>query len=155
MCRHRVWSRRSGADAYQNHRINSRRALAVNEGNWVNTSQLSPFILRTQLQGCIVVTGSDRKETLLSASFPAAPQDAAISAQNVHRHYVMGPTVIPAVDGVTLTVRRGDFTALLGSSGSGKSTLMNLIAGLDRPTSGSIFVEGEDLASKTSQQLAL
>jgi len=66
----------------------------------------------------------------------------------------MGETIVSALDGVSISVERGAFTALLGASGSGKSTLMNLIAGLDRPTSGSIFVEGNDLAQMTSQQLA-
>jgi len=66
----------------------------------------------------------------------------------------MGESTICAVDDVSLNVARGEFTALLGASGSGKSTLMNLIAGLDRPTSGSMYVEGKDLAKMTSLQLA-
>jgi len=58
------------------------------------------------------------------------------------------------VDGVTLAVKKGEFAALLGTSGSGKSTLMNLIAGLDHPTSGSIFVEGQNLSLLKREQLA-
>ena len=64
----------------------------------------------------------------------------AIHAEQLCRHYRMGETLIRAVDGVTLTVRTGEFVALLGSSGSGKSSVLNLIAGLDRPTSGSVIV---------------
>ncbi len=70
------------------------------------------------------------------------------------RHYKMGRSIIPAVDGVSIAADRGEFIALLGASGSGKSTLLNLIAGLDRPDSGAIVVEGHDLATMTSHDLA-
>jgi putative ABC transport system ATP-binding protein len=66
----------------------------------------------------------------------------------------MGQSLIRAVDGVNLTIHRGEFVALLGASGSGKSTLLNLIAGLDRPTKGSIVVNGRDLAKMSSPELA-
>ncbi len=66
----------------------------------------------------------------------------------------MGESLIRAVDGVTLEVRSGDFVALLGTSGSGKSSLLNLIAGLDRPTSGSVEVEGRDLSAMSRQELS-
>ncbi len=83
-----------------------------------------------------------------------AGNGAAIRVEEVSRHYTMGPTVIRAVDGVTLEVRAGEFLALLGSSGSGKSTLLNLIGGLDRPTSGSIFIHERNLAQMDSEELA-
>jgi putative ABC transport system ATP-binding protein len=78
----------------------------------------------------------------------------AVRAVAVSRHYQMGTTTVRAIDGVSLTIQQGEFAALLGSSGSGKSTLMNLIAGLDRPTSGSIVVQGRDLAQLSSEELA-
>jgi len=73
---------------------------------------------------------------------------------DVVRHYRMGEAVIRAVDGVTLGIQAGEFTALLGRSGSGKSTLLNLLAGLDRPSSGSVVVQGRDIGSMTSDELA-
>jgi putative ABC transport system ATP-binding protein len=66
----------------------------------------------------------------------------------------MGETLIRAVDGVSFEVGAGDFVALLGASGSGKSSLLNLIAGLDRPTSGAVVVQGRDLAGFSRAELA-
>lgn len=66
----------------------------------------------------------------------------------------MGNEVIRAVDGVTLDVAEGDFVALLGPSGSGKSSLLNLIAGLDTPSSGTVIAAGKDLAQLKREELA-
>jgi ABC-type lipoprotein export system ATPase subunit len=77
-----------------------------------------------------------------------------IRAEQVCRHYQMADVRIRAVDGVSLTVQAGEFVALLGASGSGKSSLLNLIAGLDRPTSGTVVVQGHDLGKLPREDLA-
>ncbi len=84
----------------------------------------------------------------------AARGTVAIRSENLCRHYRMGETLIRAVDGVSIEVRAGEFVALLGSSGSGKSSVLNLIAGLDRPTSGSVIVQDRDLAKLSREELA-
>ena len=80
--------------------------------------------------------------------------DPAIQLDRVSRHYTMGETSVRAVNELSLSVANNEFLALLGSSGSGKSTLLNLIAGLDRPTSGSIFAHGQNIASLSPIDLA-
>src|SRR6201987_5700719 len=82
------------------------------------------------------------------------PQPTLIRAENVSRHYHLGQTFIPAVNEISLDIATSEFLALLGSSGSGKSTLLNLMAGLDKPTSGTIVANGENLAALSPLELA-
>ena len=89
---------------------------------------------------------------LTAATMPNA--DPAIRLEHVCRYYTMGESSVRAVDDVSLAIPEGQFLALLGSSGSGKSTLLNLIAGLDRVTSGSILARGQDLAALSALDLA-
>lgn len=84
----------------------------------------------------------------------SARKTVAIRSENLCRHYRMGENVIRAVDGVSLEIHSGEFVALLGSSGSGKSSMLNLIAGLDRPSGGSVIVQERDLAKLSREELA-
>ena len=78
----------------------------------------------------------------------------AVHTENACRHYTMGQSIIRALDGISMEVRAGEYVALLGVSGSGKSSLLNLIAGLDRPTSGTILADGKDLAKLSREDLS-
>lgn len=78
----------------------------------------------------------------------------AVRTENVSRHYQMGEALVRAVDGISIDIRAGEIVALLGASGSGKSSLLNLVAGLDRPTSGAVTVHGHNLAALSREQLA-
>src|SRR5690348_14585396 len=79
---------------------------------------------------------------------------AAIEVQGLARIYRMGESEIRAVNNVTFSIPAGEFVALLGTSGSGKSSLLNLIAGLDTPSQGSVTVAGRDLARMSREELA-
>ena len=78
----------------------------------------------------------------------------AVEAVDLERTYASGHTTVAALAGVTLGIRRGDFVAVMGPSGSGKSTLLNVVAGLERPTRGTVRVDGEDLAKLDEEALA-
>jgi putative ABC transport system ATP-binding protein len=77
-----------------------------------------------------------------------------IQFKELRKLYVMGEEEVPALAGVSLGIERGEYTAVIGPSGSGKSTLMNILGGLDRPTSGQYLFEGEDVAHFTDDELA-
>jgi putative ABC transport system ATP-binding protein len=81
--------------------------------------------------------------------------DAIIAARQVTKAYGSGSARVEALRGIDLTIKPGEFVAVMGSSGSGKSTLLQLIAGLDRPTSGSIEVGGHDLGRWGDDELTL
>jgi len=77
-----------------------------------------------------------------------------ISARGLKRYYHLGQSEVRAVDGIDLSIEKGEFLSLVGASGSGKSTLLNLFAGLDRPTAGEITVPAGNLTSMNSKQMA-
>ena len=78
-----------------------------------------------------------------------------LETKALHKHYGSGETEVRALDGVDLTVEKGEFAAVVGTSGSGKSTLLHMLGGLDRPTSGSVSVDGKDIFSLKDEALTI
>ncbi len=87
----------------------------------------------------------------MSASTPPSP---LVLARDLRKTYVLGDTTLNALDGVSVTVERGEFVAIMGPSGSGKSTLMNVLGCLDRPTSGSYVLDGNEVSRLSRGELA-
>ena len=78
-----------------------------------------------------------------------------VRTENLSRTYGNGENLVKAIDGVTLKIEKGEFIAVVGPSGSGKSTLLHLLGGVDNPTSGKIFIDGNDISKYSSKELAL
>jgi putative ABC transport system ATP-binding protein len=84
---------------------------------------------------------------------PASPPPAAVSARSLTRRYGEGTTAVEALRGVDIDVRSGELVAVMGPSGSGKSTLMHLLAGLDKPTSGTVTIAGTEITTLDDSKL--
>jgi putative ABC transport system ATP-binding protein len=81
-------------------------------------------------------------------------QDTIIKLDNVEKHYLMGKSIVKALDGIDININKGDFVAIIGPSGSGKSTMMNMIGALDLPTKGEIYLEKDNIAHFSESNLA-
>ena len=77
-----------------------------------------------------------------------------IETQNLRRCYGSGVTLVAAVNGISVSIEQGEFTAIIGPSGSGKSTLLNLIGGLDQPDEGRVLLQGQDIAGMTGNAIS-
>ena len=80
--------------------------------------------------------------------------ETVIEMEDLARHYEMGGVTIKALDGVDLSIFRGEYLSIVGPSGSGKTTLFNLIGGLDRPTRGHVHIDGVDISQLDAYELA-
>ena len=78
-----------------------------------------------------------------------------LRVENLKKTYGKGNTLVKAIDDVSFTVEKGEFVAIVGASGSGKSTLLHLLGGVDRPTSGKIIIDGEDIYKLNETNLAI
>lgn len=78
-----------------------------------------------------------------------------LETTNLKKYYGTEPNITKALDGVTLTIKQGEFVAIVGTSGSGKSTLLNMIGGLDIPTFGSVKVKGKELSNLNEEELTI
>ena len=78
-----------------------------------------------------------------------------LQTTDLKKYYGQEPNITKALDGITLTIGRGEFVAIVGTSGSGRSTLLNMMGGLDNPTSGSIRVKGKELSQMKDEQLTI
>ncbi|HIY54452.1 MAG TPA: ABC transporter ATP-binding protein [Candidatus Agathobaculum merdavium] len=78
-----------------------------------------------------------------------------LQTQDLRKIYGKGDAEVHALDGVSLSVERGEFVAVVGTSGSGKSTLLHMLGGLDRPTSGKVFVDGSDIFALNDDALTI
>lgn len=78
-----------------------------------------------------------------------------LKVENLRKEYGRGEAKVTALDGISFSVERGDFVAIIGPSGSGKSTLLHILGGVDKPTSGKVYVNGEDVYGRSEEQLAI
>ncbi len=80
--------------------------------------------------------------------------DVVIKTENVVKEYKMGNTIVRALRGISVEVKRGEYISIMGPSGSGKSTLFNMIGALDKPTDGKVYIEGQDMSELDTHELA-
>jgi putative ABC transport system ATP-binding protein len=106
-----------------------------------------------------MMPSGEMKERLQDAAKKLEPMMQQVSefivrTRDVHKIYLMGKVEVHALRGVTLDIKRGEYISIMGPSGSGKSTLFNMIGGLDKPTSGSVYINEVDLAQLDAYELA-
>lgn len=106
-----------------------------------------------------MMPSGEMKERLQDAAKKLEPMMQQVSefivrTRDVHKIYLMGKVEVHALRGITLDIKRGEYISIMGPSGSGKSTLFNMIGGLDKPTSGSVYINEVDLAQLDAYELA-
>jgi len=92
--------------------------------------------------------------TILFESVKMSGREIVVKTVDLHKYYFLKGETVRALRGINLEVYRGEYVSILGPSGSGKTTLFNMIGGLDKPTKGTVYLEGHDLSKLSSVQLA-
>ena len=86
-------------------------------------------------------------------NFKVTPSDFILHLDDVYKTYTLGRSIINAVNGISLTLQKGDFISIMGPSGSGKTTLLNLISALDKPTKGDVYINGKNTSRMNDKAL--
>ena len=122
----------------------------------LNLFKLNP-VSRTFLATAPPMTtnGAIAGDTIMPTNTAAKSQKPIVEVKNVIKSFPVGDSTITILKGVSLTVQSGEFVAIVGPSGNGKSTLLNMITGIDRPSSGEVFVTGQPLHTMTENQMAI
>ena len=94
------------------------------------------------------------KEAIIETRVVTRKLEYVVETIDLKKYYKMGKFIVKALDGVTFTIKRREYVSIMGPSGSGKTTLFNMIGGLDRPTSGKIYIDGVDIAMLDAYELA-
>lgn len=97
---------------------------------------------------------SNNYANVVDNNLPDTEPPYIISIKNIFKKFELGGVSIPVLKGISVNISRGEFVAIVGPSGNGKSTLLNMITGIDRPTSGDVIINGEDLILLNEDQLA-
>lgn len=100
------------------------------------------------------VTEIQKPNAIIGINPPEPSAVPVIELDHVHKTYTMGDVEVHALRGISLTIREGEFVAIMGTSGSGKSTMMNIIGCLDRPTKGTYILDGQDVSAMSKDERA-
>jgi putative ABC transport system ATP-binding protein len=99
------------------------------------------------------VNSEDAASATCEAGTTVGMADAVVQARAIERDYGQGDALVHALDHVDIDLQRGAYTAIMGPSGSGKSTLMHILAGLDRPTAGNVWIDGQEITTLKERAL--